>query len=71
MKVKFEKEDLCLVAVPSYGGRVPLVVVDMFRNVKADGTNSWGSLGNIWGMQVIADQRLRFMFIRLVIPVNF
>ena len=23
MKVKFEKEDLCLVAVPSYGGRVP------------------------------------------------
>ena len=31
--------------------------------------------GAVWGifgsMQVIADQRLRFMFIRLVIPVNF
>ena len=40
MKVKFEKEDLCLVAVPSYGGRVPSVVVDMFRNVKADGTKA-------------------------------
>lgn len=34
MKVKFEKDDLCLVAVPSYGGRIPSVVADMFRNVK-------------------------------------
>ena len=25
MKVKFEKKDLCLVAVPSYGGRIPSV----------------------------------------------
>ena len=24
MKVNFEKEDLCLVAVPSYGGRIPI-----------------------------------------------
>lgn len=40
LKVKFEKEDLCLVAVPSYGGRIPSVVVDMFRNVKADGTKA-------------------------------
>ena len=31
MKVKFEKKDLCLVAVPSYGGRIPSVVTDMFR----------------------------------------
>ena len=30
MKVKFEKKDLCLVAVPSYGGRIPAVVTDMF-----------------------------------------
>ena len=29
MKVKFEKKDLCLVAVPSYGGRIPSVVTDM------------------------------------------
>ena len=32
MKVKLEKKDLCLVAVPSYGGRIPSVVTDMFRN---------------------------------------
>ena len=34
MKVKFEKKDLCLVAVPSYGGRDPSVVTDMFRKTK-------------------------------------
>ena len=53
MKVNFEKEDLCLVAVPSYGGRIPLVITDMFRNVKADGTRAlcvsqaWRLLQNI------------------------
>ena len=26
MKVSFEKEDLCLVAVPSYGGRIQSVI---------------------------------------------
>ena len=36
MKVNFEKEDLCLVAVPSYGGRIPSTVTDMFCNVKAE-----------------------------------
>ena len=40
MKVKFEKKDLCLVVVPSYGGRIPSVVTDMFRKVKADGTKA-------------------------------
>ena len=40
MKVNFEKEDLCLVAVPSYGGRIPSVVTDMFRNVKVDDTKA-------------------------------
>ena len=40
MKVKFEKKDICLVAVPSYGGRIPSVVTDMFRKVKADGTKA-------------------------------
>ena len=34
-------------------------------------TVSWGSLGNIWGIVGKADQRLQFMFILLVIPVNF
>ena len=34
MKVKFEKKDLCLVAVPSYGGRIPSVVTDMCLTMK-------------------------------------
>ena len=40
MKVKFEKKDICLVAVPSYGGRIPSVVTDMFRKVKANGAKA-------------------------------
>ncbi len=36
-----------MVAVPSYGGRIPSVVTDMFRNVKADGTKA-NSCGSIW-----------------------
>lgn len=56
MKVKFEKEDLCLVSVPSYGGRVPSVVVDMFRNVKADGTKA--ILAVVFGNRAIDDTLL-------------
>ena len=37
VKVKFEKKDLCLVAVPSYGGRIPSVVMDMFRKGRNGG----------------------------------
>ena len=56
MKVKFEKEDLCLVAVPSYGGRIPSVVADMFRNVKADGTKA--ILAAVFGNRAIDDTLL-------------
>lgn len=56
MKVKFEKADLCLVAVPSYGGRVPSVVADMFRNVKADGTKA--ILAVVFGNRAIDDTLL-------------
>ena len=55
-KVKFEKEDLCLVAVPSYGGRIPSVVTDMFRNVKADGTKA--ILVAVFGNRAIDDTLL-------------
>ena len=55
-KVKFEKEDLCLVAVPSYGGRIPSVVTDMFRNVKADGTKA--ILAAVFGNRAIDDTLL-------------
>ena len=56
MKVSFEKEDLCLVAVPSYGGRIPLVITDMFRNVKADGTKA--ILVAVFGNRAIDDTLL-------------
>ena len=56
MKVSFEKEDLCLVAVPSYGGRIPSVVTDMFRNVKADGTKA--ILVAVFGNRAIDDTLL-------------
>lgn len=56
MKVNFEKEDLCLVAVPSYGGRIPSVITDMFRNVKADGTKA--ILVAVFGNRAIDDTLL-------------
>ena len=56
MKVKFEKKDLCLVAVPSYGGRIPSVVTDMFRKVKADGTKA--ILVAVFGNRMIDDTLL-------------
>ena len=56
MKVNFEKEDLCLVVVPSYGGRIPLVITDMFRNVKADGTKA--ILVAVFGNRAIDDTLL-------------
>lgn len=53
MKVNFEKEDLCLVAVPSYGGRIPSAVTDMFCNVKADGTKAiLGPMSIHWTQKV-------------------
>lgn len=56
MKVKFEKKDLCLVAVPSYGGRIPSVVTDIFRKVKADGTKA--ILVAVFGNRMIDDTLL-------------
>ena len=56
MKVNFEKEDLCLVAVPSYGGRIPSTVTDMFCNVKADGTKA--ILVAVFGNRAIDDTLL-------------
>lgn len=52
----FEKKDLCLVAVPSYGGRIPSVVTDMFRKVKADGTKA--ILVAVFGNRMIDDTLL-------------
>ena len=43
-------------AVPSYGGRIPLVITDMFRNVKADGTKA--ILVAVFGNRAIDDTLL-------------
>ena len=45
-----------MVAVPSYGGRIPSVVTDMFRNVKADGTKA--ILVAVFGNRAIDDTLL-------------
>ena len=42
--------------VPSYGGRIPSVVTDMFRNVKADGTKA--ILAAVFGNRAIDDTLL-------------
>ena len=62
MKVKFEKKDLCLVAVPSYGGRIQSVVTDMFRKVKADGTKA--ILVALFGNRMIDDTLLEDVYKR-------
>ncbi|MEG1657822.1 MAG: 4Fe-4S binding protein [Oscillibacter sp.] len=36
----FPPEDLCLIAVPSFGGRVPAVALQRLGQMKADGTNA-------------------------------
>ena len=54
--VNFEKGDLCLVAVPSYGGRIPSVVTDMFRNVRGNGTKA--ILVAVFGNRAIDDTLL-------------
>ena len=36
----FGAEDLCLIAVPSYGGRVPTVVVDALKKLKGNGAKA-------------------------------
>lgn len=39
-EVDFNKDDLCLIGVPSYGGRVPSVVVDMFKDINGNGARA-------------------------------
>lgn len=39
-EMRFAKEDLCLVAVPAYGGRVPGVMVAQLRKLHVEGTKA-------------------------------
>ena len=43
-KAQFKKDDVCLVGVPSYGGRIPSVITEMFRKCKGrryEGNLQW------------------------------
>ena len=55
-KLQLKKDDVCLVVIPSYGGRIPSVITDMFRNVKADGTKA--ILTVVFGNRAIDDTLL-------------
>ena len=52
-----KKETCVWVVVPSYGGRIPSVVRDMFRNCKGNGTKAILSCG-VWGNRAIDDTLL-------------
>lgn len=52
-KIQFKKEDVCLVAVPSYGGRIPSVITDLFRNIKVEGARA--ILAVVYGNRAIDD----------------
>lgn len=47
------KEDICLVAVPSYGGRVPVTVVEQLKTVKGNGARA--ILAAVYGNRHIDD----------------
>lgn len=49
----FQPEDLCLMAVPSYGGRVPTVVVEQLKAVKGNGAKA--ALIAVYGNRHIDD----------------
>ena len=35
LQTEFSEDDICLIAVPSYGGRIPSVTVDKFQKLQA------------------------------------
>ena len=52
-QITFQKNDLCLIAVPSYGGRVPGVVVDSLKQAKGNGAKA--VLAAVYGNRAIDD----------------
>ena len=52
-KITFTKDDLCLIAVPSYGGRVPTIVVDQLKQVNGNGAKA--VLIAVYGNRAIDD----------------
>lgn len=41
LQTEFSEDDICLIAVPSYGGRIPSVTVDKFQNYKRKGQKQY------------------------------
>lgn len=52
-QIQFTEADLCLIAVPSYGGRVPSVVVDELKQAKGNGAKA--VLVAVYGNRAIDD----------------
>lgn len=38
IKKVFDRNDICMIAIPSYGGRVPEIVIERLANIKGDHT---------------------------------
>ena len=36
LQTEFSEDDICLIAVPSYGGRIPSVTVDKFQKITSE-----------------------------------
>ena len=53
LQTEFSEDDICLIAVPSYGGRIPSVTVDKFQKLQAKGTKA--ILVAVFGNRAIDD----------------
>ena len=53
LQTEFSEDDMCLIAVPSYGGRIPSVTADTFQKLQAKGTKA--ILVAVFGNRAIDD----------------
>lgn len=53
LQTEFSQDDICLIAVPSYGGRIPSVTADKFQKLQAKGTKA--ILVAVFGNRAIDD----------------
>ena len=53
LQTEFSEDDICLIAVPSYGGRIPSVTADTFQRLQAKGTKA--ILVAVFGNRAIDD----------------
>lgn len=65
--ISFSKEDVCILAVPSYGGRVPTVIWDSFKEVNGNGAKV--VLVAVYGNRAIDDTLMELK--EIVIKANF